>query len=451
MWLKEHRKMLWFGEKAFVCAMEHGYQTNFNLTVQYRNKFSKAQLSQAFRRLIFKHPIFAYTYFREGTSQDDERTNGDNLEKRPFEMLCFDDVFVFIKLDAPLGVDELQDINTIKFHVNSGKPTYRIAVHEFGDIQYLSFVSDHAMRDGNSSVYFHQDFLAEIRKDDDEEFCQILFSYHNDIEKMKPIYPPLDRLSPVFMLPLSLPWAIWKLMVGFFYLFFTFAPKFHVEPITTNYRCKFKHFNIPQWQLERILQFVKANNATLTPYITAVGHRALQDNVVAEFGEFSSNVRISINARRYFPKLQEELRYSICVASHNTTFPPDPRPIMDNLHTVQHQLQQTLATPLFFAERSLLQLVNIWKFLKGVEGTTNFLENFCVSNIGMIQNDDIVNLWFSQDSNAFANMVISVVSTPQGGLNIVTSYHENLDVNGSIDNFLVQFREDLLRVAGIQL
>lgn len=457
--LPQHKHKLWFAEKAFLCAMELGYMTNFTMTVQYKKKYSRAMFSQAMRSFILKNPVFAYGFFREDTfdvkytgyASIDEKHNGENIIKRPFERITFDDVFEYRTLRKALDIEDLYQLNSVAFPIN-GKPTYRCVVHEFGNTQYLSFISEHALRDGNSAKFFHEDFIEELQQHRTGAYIEKLFVYDQDKLMLGLPQPPWDKINLVLLKPYTLSLVLLKFLLAFANEWSNPYPKFHVKPITAGYNCKFRHFNIPAKKLNKILHIVRAKEVTLTPYISVLGHQTFQETVISEFeGEFTSNLRISIDARRYFPDELDQLRYSVCVGSHGSTFPPLTRSsvnLLSKVKDVQLQLQKTLETPLFYAERSLLKLVNIWSYFSGVEGTIGHLENFCVSNIGVLSENAIVDLWFSQDCNAFSNVIVSVVSSPIGGLNVVVSYHDYLDVvtNGesSMDKFMRLFESRLL-------
>jgi hypothetical protein len=478
-----HKRAPGFFERQYICRNTKQYYNNFNVTCQYDNPISPQLLSHALKRLILDQPSFVLNFFRLGeyATVDDAIANGHNYEVRPVSCIKFADVVDFRTTDCEFDEKCLEEMNKLTIPMNENDlPLWRVIVWEsHNDVQYVSFVCDHALFDGTSALQFHRDLIKLLsilsRQRMLLHMLDTLFDYEQDQALLPDVIDDaLENRVDLYHRPFMHKIWLWlQRIIGArlskwraFVLSF-FEKKVHSGPITETFAYKpgavglvhkYKIINFTSDECTKILSYCKSEGLTLTPYILAIATRCLERNVFPHVkpGEYGTISKISVNGRRYYlQKDQESLKYGVCVATTPISLPPLSRfsdiDLLAKISEVSAEIGRRVNNKeVFWNMGDYLKKANFWHFFASQVGQYK-RDTLYTSNIGKANILDetgfwkILNVWFSQSNGLVYHFVLSVVSSIPGGLNIVLGYvPEYDDLGTAVGDFVDSFKNDML-------
>lgn len=245
------------------------------------------------------YPVFVSTFSNKGT---DKYCNDYILES--VNELLFDDVVITV--DQPFSEEQLKFVNEIRCSANEGKPTWKLVL--FND-NYLIFLCDHALFDGQSGMNFHIEFCKIVSTIVDPKFVERIYVKHQDFHPPPKTEDIIDsfKVSCVDYLKAYLKKLVPKFLSQWVsYPFLIKYPLFkesHPKSIYSNY----KIINIPHHQLEDLLSILKFNGVSLTAFLNVFFHYCLQNTILPSLTTQLSSVlsSIPISGRRYYSPFKE--------------------------------------------------------------------------------------------------------------------------------------------------
>lgn len=423
-----------FIENAFANRTKVEAYTNFIIAVQLNKIITPSILSNSLRQLILNNPTLALTL----NFKDDSRQSGII---KPVDLILFDDVVEFSTINNPINEHELKRFNQVICQVGINKPLWRVKVYQYKDIQYITVICEHTLFDGNSGVYFHKDLIEILDKNLNHDNCiNVLFDVNNDSHIFDE-NPPLSALQLIdlYNVPfLTLLKIIWiqklcpKWLLTYWRTYFNKDlpnlienPVFKYKPTKKIIDCNHKLINLSSAEVTTLFTNLKRNNFTFTPVISALSCQTFTDIIapIATPGvKWSTSVQVLVNGRRFYPGLQKQLKYTICVSAVEVILGPITRSnLTKSIDYVKQQVQQDIETKFSFKLMGALKYANPATLLDSLVGTYS-RPTIELSNLGnqiiKTENLEVENIWFSQDLGASAQIGYSIIST-KGGMNIV--------------------------------
>lgn len=480
---ESHKRAPGFFERQYICRNTKRYYNNFNVTCQYSNRISPQLLSHALRRLIIDQPTFVLNFFRLGehTNIDDAVANGHNYEVRPVSSIKYVDIVDFRAFDGEFDGGCLEEMNKLAVPMNEENlPLWRVIVWEsHNDVQYVSFVCDHALFDGTSALQFHRDLIKVLSVLSRQRMLlhtlDALFDYEQDQTFLPEIIDDaLENRVNLYHRPfVHKLWLLLQRTVGArlsnwsAFVLSLFRGKVHSGPTTEMFAYKpgavglvhrYKIINFTPDDFSKILSYCRNEDLTLTPYILTIATRCLERTVFSNVkpGDYGTVSKISINGRRfYLQKAQESIKYGVCVATMPINLPPLSRfsdmDLLTKISEVSAEVKRKVSSKeVFWNMGDYLKTANFWHYFASQVGVIK-RETLYTSNIGKGDILDetgfwkILNVWFSQSNGLVYHFVLSVVSNVTGGLNIVLGYSpEYDDLGDAISDFVESFKNDIL-------
>ncbi|CAK7919226.1 hypothetical protein CAAN3_29S00100 [[Candida] anglica] len=483
-----HTRKPGFYERQYICRNVNKYYNNFNVTAQYNRYISPEHLSNALRRLILKNTSFALNFYRQdgSTKEQDQDQNGNNFEVKPVKKILFDDVVSFEEIPDEFNDQCLESINKLQPEMNKlSTPLWGVVVYKSESLncQYICFYCDHTLFDGTSGVQFHRDLIVELEELSNAstlEKMQILFNYEDDRDDLPTkLSPALEMKTDLYHRPffskiintiINSFWndktigvldALKKIFSSYFSELEIKKPRpfFEYNPVRPDIIHKYKIINFTPTEVKKILAFCKSEGTTLTPYIGTIGIHCLNNTIipVCTGGEESiTSLRCSINGRRFFPEIQDELKYGVCVSTTQYEIEPlENSSIVSKVRCIGDNLRKTASTKeVFWTTGDKLKETNFWdSFKKTVGGKRR--ETLYTSNLGQVSikagDLEVTNIWFSQSNGIAFHFVFSVVSSVGGGLNICLGYlpeygtlKQKNSAEFAIDEFVKKFKTGVL-------
>lgn len=423
-----------FLENPFAIRTKDGAYTNFNVTVQLDQTITPSILSISLRQLILQNPALSLNF-----TPDPEKEN--SFVAKPVDQILFDDVVEFSTISNPFSEGELKKLNSIVCQIGTNKPLWKIRVFQYEKIQYITVVCEHTLFDGNSGVFFHKDLVEILDKNLQHDSClEVLFDKKIDNHIFTENFPlPAGELTDLYKTPfLTLVKIIWtKLLCPRWLLTYWRSymdptlpnlienPVFQYKPIEKIIDCNHKLINLTSAQVTTMLTNIKRNKVPFTPVVSAISCQTFEDvivPIVTPYATCSTSVQVLVNGRRFYPGLQRQLKYTICVCSIEIILGPFSSTNLDKaVEYVNQQVQKDIVSKYSFHLMGALKYTDPSKFVDSRVGTYA-RPTIEISNLGNqiieAENVQVENIWFSQDLGTSAQIGYSIVST-KGGMNIV--------------------------------
>lgn len=463
-------------EKYNICRNIGGCYTNFNVTGQYNKNVLSAALSQALKALISKNAELAVNFMR--INNDDFASNGANFRLRPLNLIKFSDVVTYKKVES---FDEsiLQLIDRVVCPMDSTTtPLWRVMVFETTTTQHISFICDHTLFDGNGGIQFHDDILEELAAlSSDPKFIETIFEndpenptvlpLNQEVSDMyKPrLYYTVSTLTSKLLTPQWVKDAYqngsnfirqyWK-STNPNYIDTNINPIFTHNPTRKGTPTYYKLINSTPAEVSKILKYCKANGITMTTYSIVLCLLCLQDTffkTITNNGTPSANTDVAIDARRYLTKRP---KYGLIVgaASISTPYLPlTPESLLPHMRQFAAELTQSVES------KDCVGIVGLLDYVKANEFLEKKLDclsrtTLDISNLGNKQfthgDWKSENFVFSQSNGLAAYFDLSIISTPELGMNIVFGYLEDCkDMTEEIEQFAALYKERLVLFAAL--
>lgn len=454
----KHERKPTFYERLQICRNVENTYSNFNITATYSEVVEPNVLSHALRNFLLKNPTFTTNFFREEHSEDDAKENGNNYTVKTVQLIRYTDVVEHRNISGTLDGNLLKSFNEVRFDLNVNTPPWRIIISEAKNKIYYTLAVDHILGDANGSCNFHQDLLNEVAKllksKAQLQQLDILLDYSKDAEVLAPLCPTttdlVDLFTPSLLFTvvaiakeLFLPNFAKKLLDKYIYGYdFDTYPLFTNRGLQVPTKVNYRIINISAEELENLLQFLRSKGTTFTPYFAAVASKTLQEVVFPHFhkNQCSTKLLTVLDGRRYYPDLQNELRYNYVVGFSEVILRPIPsslgyEAVAESTASIAQRMKEDIDSKVGFKTIGLLSYVNIWDYIRSKIGSLDARVTMEVSNIGNkpIGNEEIevLDLWFSQDIGVSGHFVYSAVGTPSGGINVVIASLD--DVENTVD------------------
>lgn len=475
-------------ENFFRCRTEVDFYRNFFAVGAYNRDLTQnwPLVYRALRKTIldyhilicnvFKDVLAGYTIFRP----IEQATLGDLVEMYPA---------LFSPLGKPVSEEFMNMLlRKLYFRLYEEKPLFKLV---FAGTHDLGVTFEHTVADGVVAPYFHEVFLKNLaycdNLDNDAEYVKLygpapvtvdvdtpVFVYADDVGYIKHSLPPpmeMGMQDPSIDYADNDPDHYSKVV-----------PEGYPErwpgrfPATKEYSVAFKLINIPPAQLKSILLRCKEHKVTLTSFIAFTQAMALQP-IYGEKHHFLTVIAVTL--RRFltpevidssYSDLFEDKDYKImgnyAHMGLRETFAPVKDFSWEKVKSVNDHLAQTVTNnkilstmkPFFDAADELSD--NKELFTPAL--AQNKVDGTKISNLGYInlpvyeakaKEWTINDITFGQDlAPAASEFVLSVISTPRGGLNLVLSYYDHCFDDTeyvNFDEFAGRLRRLLLENAGV--
>ena len=465
-------------ENFFRSRTASGFYRNFQVTATYNFDLKKNNLQllyYALRKTLIEYPILA------SNVQFNEKVK--TYEYELLKEIKLRDVLVMetqtysnqYLTHGVINEKFMKSANNIQFELYCQKPLFcLILIDEYN----LSAVFEHTIGDGLVGNYFHEALLKNWARCENEGLLEkvegekihacpdpldsVLFSFQNDkslIEHSLP--PPMD----IFLEDMDLDYTY-----GDNKFHERVAPATHPTKWTGRFKAQdtheiaFKLINLTANETATILRKCKEKKVTLTPYIEIVLAYTLQPI----FGDDCyATHKIAMTLRRHFTSSKAPVAYhkilndpdykilgTLAHMGFSENLPPITEFSWNLVQTVNMHLQHAIKNT-----RALNQL-RLFKDTCDLTHDTN--EQFFtqqlgkpkadavkISNLGLINAEETVganntsqrkltfkNMVFSQDMAPYGSeFMLSVISTPKGGLNLVLSYYNHSFDDSKWSNF----------------
>ncbi|EMG50508.1 hypothetical protein SBY92_000185 [Candida maltosa Xu316] len=475
-------------EDFFRSRTASGNFRNFLVTGTYNNSLTQDfnLFFKALRKTILDYHILATNVQFDKTAK--------KFAFVPLKSLRLKDVLVVQDegkwiTDGRINEQYMKFCNGTQFPLYEESPLFKLVL--VGD-KYLSVILEHTIADGVVANYFHEIFLenlAHCESVDDKEF----------IDKYGPIPDQIDlQNTTVFnfekdkqyirnSLPPPIDYFLEDIDLDYSYGDPNFQEKIFPKQHPNKWKGRFntvdrhdigsKLINFTPQETKQILASCKRYGVSLTPYIEII--HALTMQPVFGDEEYTTH-RTAMTLRRHltpelapepYKKILSDPKYKIFGTMAHMGFAQNFPPIKE----FSWELVQKVSTDLANAvknKRALNQL-KYWKdngdslhktndaFFQANTGKPK-ADAVKISNLGFIKvpeypvaNSDkkwtITDMIFSQDMAPYASeFMLSVVSTPLGGMNFVESFYDYSFDDGdweNFDHFIVQLRENMLKYA----
>lgn len=441
-----------FFERYYICRDTKGYCTlGFQISATFNRRLDDVLLSNALHKVIVKNPFFSMNFFRVSVGSEeamlldeDRKANGHNYELRPVKKFMYSQV-VHHETVSQYDESVYEYLLKIRTPVDRELPTWQIRVFEELDSkkQYLLFLCNHALFDGNSSANFFEDLTRELDNAEKQENLQqldVIFDLDKDSPTSVP--PSSDNLVPLFKTPFFFGlWFVFKGLVvpktvlKFFRSYFSKRypnlyknPLFRSVPTSRTNGSKFISLAYSPEEAKAILKKCKEKGLTLTPFMGACALTAMEEAFSGDVPH-SHVISFVICGRRYFPQEAQNTKYGLYVSQASPMVSPGAG-VEKTSHFLSNELKQAVENRHSFHITGLLRVINIWDYFKGCSEEADGRNAVEISNIGCknfsFGNWKVEELFFSQGVS-YSHITISFCSTPNGGLKVSLAYHEDLD------------------------
>lgn len=404
-------------ERYNVCRNDNDIYSNFAVTCKYNLPLTKELISQSLVELCTLYPVFVSTFSNQGR---DKNCNDYVLES--VEELLYESVVVMS--DQPFSEESLKFVNEIRCPTNLDKPTWRLVL--FTD-NYLTFLCDHALFDGQSGMNFHVEFCKIVSSVVGPKFVNTI--YTKDQQYVPP--PKTEDIIDLF----KVGWTdyflsyIKKLIPKFIiewynHPFLSTYPLFkesHPKTIYSNFRI----IRLSKDQVSDLLGILKFNGVTFTAFLNVFIHYCFQNTILPSMTPKLSSVlsSIPVSGRRYYSPFKEsKFRFMVSavdiILAPITTINNEWWPIVKQ---VNDQIKDQIES------RDIFRLPPIHSPYEYIapDNPNNCKTFYEISNLGF--NDISFNQWkitdivFSQCIGISNTFGFTVASTPNS-MNIVFSY-----------------------------
>ncbi|CAH2352178.1 hypothetical protein CLIB1423_06S00540 [[Candida] railenensis] len=438
-----------------------GFYRTFQLTATYSKAISKELLFKALRKSLIDYVMLTCNVFKAE----------NHCYYHPIPRISFDDIVSF-ELDQALDETFLKKINEeIRFQLYANQPLFKVILLEKNQV---CAVFEHTINDGVAGAFFHEiliENLAFIENDADQVFEQeygasdFLFDLDEDKSKIKySLPPPVDPFMEPYEVDFSdndpnhyskiTPKGLTKWDGRF--------------PMKREFVSSFKMINFTPEEVGKILKKCKENGVTLTSYIEVV--HALTVQPIIGDNNYSVN-KIALNLRKWLKSpMDANGQYKEMLSGF---------PEHKILGTWAHLGLAENLPPLYKFDWDLVKFVNenlkktvtntkvmscskvFFDSASKTDDNADFFSSHIgkprpdmvkISNLGFVKiktgDWEILDIWFSQDVAVIAaDFMLSVVSSPKGGLNFMWSYIEAEDFD--LTGFDEKFRQNMINCANL--
>lgn len=458
-------------EHFFRSRTASGFYRNFQVTATYSQNLLENldSLYLALRKTILEsHILICNVNWDESL---------ENYIYHPIPRATFGDLVVLKDSDKYISngsINEtfMKEVTEMEFDLETNKPLFKLILVGSHD---LCAVFEHTIADGVVGNYFHETLLKNLdyvsreisTSKESIGLDTLIFDYESDTTLIKySLPPPIDLFVPGFEEDYSdnnpayydkvKPQSFDKKWPGRF-------------PSVKQNSIAFKHINFTPQETTSLLSKCKENKVTLTSFIKVVLAYTLQPI----FGDdHYTTHKVAVALRRYMDKSLAPPQYqalfetpgykilgTLAFTGFAENFPPIKEFSWDFVKSVNSHLAIGTTNKKVF---------NTMKpFLASCDKSTNNTQFFMsllnnpradavkISNLGFIKFPPcgpwtITNIIFSQDmSGPAADFMLNVVSTLQGGLNLVLSYYDTSFEDSEFENFdpfILKLKENLLRL-----
>lgn len=381
----------------------------------------------------------------------------------------------------------MKEVNEIVFDLYKNLPLFKVILVGQYD---LSVVLEHTIADGVVGNYFHEIFLLNLayvdnpsnERDYEENYGSheasdeainensLIFNYEKDEARLKNnLPPPIDG----FLADPSLDYTFDDPLYFDKRIPDDFPNKWPGRfPATKSFSLSFKLINFSPSETKKILECCRREKVTLTSYIEAI--EALTFQPILGDDHYTSH-KVAIALRRHIDHEIASEEYKLVLSDKSykilgvlaTSLGDNLPPIYEFSWDLVREISANLVKAT--QNKRLLNLMS--KFINTsseLDDNNQFFESQLgknkadsvkISNLGFIKiptyqvpNKEpwtIRNMIFSQSvSPPAAELMLNVISTPQGGMNFVLSYVDDSFDDSEFENFdgfVLKLKENILK------
>lgn len=415
-----------------ICRYHHGLYTNFTVLAGFNKDVTKNILSVALHKIILKEPVLTYGVKINEPNIPKIEQKCQDVDVAPVPIIRFDDVVEFV--DEPFSESKLRAINEIVISMDANKVTWKILVFSNN---YVSFVNNHVYMDGGASGFFLEDLCEALQESDDNEFQQVLYSGPGPTQ----LEPDVTKLTDLYRNSIVEKFAavVKELTPGFiskWFTAYTMPDYVNYEPFVSKHKGildnEFKLIHIPNDKLQQLLTVCRRNKVTFTAFLD-IAVRYVLNQLILKLGNFSLKSETVLSGRRFFPELQDKLRYNYVVTADIHTLPPVKELLIKAMKAVLNAIKTDLQTRAPFKLFGLIELIGAYALIDPASRSPGrpIYNAFEISNLGSTPPSSgdwqITDVVFSQCTGRNITFGINVSSCITG-TNIVVGFP--IDYNG---------------------
>lgn len=441
-----HSRKPGFNEAFFIAKTEENFYSSFNISIALSKEPTKAQLSQALRRLITHNRWLTYNFFRK-------RENGSRDYRNDYSLLyvrqirfdtvvpqsttLFSEDHEFILPQYPTDKIHIEENLNEKFlklcgmHVPMNlatSPLWRIFIKD----NFLIACFNHSIFDGSSGLRVCCDLVSELNKDElNTDVLDVLFDYELEKDLLPPIIAPVEKTFDLYIPSL---WERARMLLQHYFPSLVADHKepikpsiFESVPVKKSMDTNFKVIHFPPAIVDQLVTFSRENGFTLTALFNVIGIRCIEKKVYPFYGKsFSSSHFLAINGRRYYPrKPQDPYPYGMMVCGAPMTFPPLSDDLVSDCQEFFDLMQYQIESKEGFKKYWAFNFINFSKAQTNVIGSKKRYTTM-VSNLGRVntpQNEEftITDAYFGGTTSTGYHFIFNMV-TSASGLNLVIPY-----------------------------
>ncbi|GEQ72862.1 hypothetical protein JCM33374_g6550 [Metschnikowia sp. JCM 33374] len=185
--------------------------------------------------------------------------------------------------------------------------------------------------------------------------------------------------------------------------------------------------------------------------MASILYSAINTAFTPHLGVFSQSCELMICGRRYYPEKERETRYGLFISAFTPYILPGST-IKEAASALSKGLLSAMENRSTFYRSGLLRFLNVWNYMKSFTEDKEVRNTFEISNLGRVNYTSgswrVTDAIFSQGVT-FAHITLSVISTPEGGMNISIAFHDkllNISQSGvlAMDQCIEEFKKGLL-------
>lgn len=439
---KHIRRPGWL-ERYYIIRNTYRYYTNFNITVKLDKPITANLLSNGLRGLLEKNPWYIINFFKDDAANY-KYMNALNYHARYVDEIKFEDVVEFHNIEEFDG-SIMSKMNDYQLPINCA--THGLwKIHVYTDKnqdQYILIMFDHSMFDGGSGIIFQQELISELANAQDTK-VDVLYKYHSDLPPI-----PLEAQSNTDMYNPTLYQKITyfvnkyfpKILINLYNKLFVPKPKANlgINPLYSNSNHDWKHnnmktsitnINFNTEETADILKYCRSQGITMAPYLNVLMLQCLQETILYHPQiQYSSETLIAFQGRRYSPDLNPQYLKGVWVSAQSIILPPITNTV-ETMKYVYQEMQNNLRSKFSFGQFGLFRYFENRSFFEA-STILPIKKTLTVSNLGKIPdtNDkyNIIDAYFGLSVGSNYNVVLNMISTTKGGLNVTIGYFPDFD------------------------
>lgn len=442
----DHSRKPGFNEAFFIAKTEENFYSSFNICVSLSKEPTKAQLSQALRRLITHNRWLTYNFFRK-------RENGSRDYRNDYSLLYvrqirFDTVVpqstTLFEGDTEFNPPQYRND---KIHIEESlneqfrklcgvyvpmnlatSPLWRIFIKD----KFLIACFNHSIFDGSSGLQFCRDLVSELNMDElSTDVLEVLFDYEVEKGILPPIIAPVEKSFDLYIPSI---WERARMLLLYYFpsLVSTYTepivpPIFESVPIKKSMDSNFKVIHFPPKVVDNLVRLSRENGFTLTALFNVIGVRCIERTIYPYYGQsFSSSHFLAINGRRYYLREpQDPYPYGMMVCGAPMVFPPLSNDLISDCQEFFNLIQYQIESREGFKKYWAFNYINFSKAQNNALGSKKRYTTM-VSNIGKVntpqhENFKIVDAYFGLTTSTGYHFIFNMI-TSELGLNLVIPY-----------------------------